>query len=181
MACLCLSPSFSHLCQNRGKNKLSPSEEVHISRFIFSHIPLLAQYLICLLPCSFPFVSGLILCAEEQSLFFPPYAQSIILSFVFSSKPISWVVVLLLSSALCIDGPLVFLGKWCCLITVFPACQQLLLEPKPATIGCTITEQQHISNQIHWQKENVLFISQSILADEENEFYLQIRTIACVQ
>lgn len=60
------------------------------------------------------------------------------------------------------------------------ACQQLLLEPEMATIGCTITERLHISNQIHGRRERVLFIPQSGLADEEKGFYLQIRAIVCV-
>lgn len=60
----------------------------------------LAQYLISLLPCPLPVVPGLILCLKEQSLLSPRPVQSIILLFVFSSKPISWVVVLPLSSAL---------------------------------------------------------------------------------
>lgn len=49
--------------------------------------------------------------------------------------------------------------------------QQLHLEPEPTSIGCTITEQQPISNQIQWQKENALFASSSVLVDGENRLY----------
>lgn len=58
--------------------------------------------LICLLPRPLPFIPGLILCALKNNLSSPSLLfnlQSIILSFVFSSEPISWVVVSPLSSA----------------------------------------------------------------------------------
>lgn len=92
-----LSALIPHLCQNRGENKPAPSEAVLLLVLFFhSHILFLPKYLIWFLP------------SLLYLQLFCYRCLPFVLSLVFSSKPISWVVVMLLLSALCIDVLLVF-------------------------------------------------------------------------
>ena len=144
----------------------------------------MAQYLICLFPCPFPFVPGVILCLQEQSLLFSPLPlnHSLLCIFLQTNK-----------LGCCLAVIISPLYRWptCVLwevmlfdhssLATFPlACQQLLLEPEPAAIGCTITEQQaHKQSDSLTERECPVYLSEC-LSDEENGFHLQIRTILCV-
>lgn len=99
------SPSIAHLCQNRGKNKLAPSEEVLPHQSLQSHSffsslhtsPSLHNISSAFSACPFPFVPGIILRLEEQSLLFASSARSFFLCIFLQTNKLGCCLAVIIS------------------------------------------------------------------------------------